>query len=96
MIEVTRERLLEHVPQTDAEISELLMRAFIYRRAWSFAAQGIGDVVPCSGSMHSAATLRVKEFLTRNGHPFSYLDLDRRRRAGGAWHCTSPSATFRC
>src|SRR5206468_2320995 len=29
------------------------------------------------GSVHSAATLRVKEFLTRNGHPFQYLDLDR-------------------
>jgi len=27
--------------------------------------------------MHSAATLRIKEFLTRNSHPFAYLDLDR-------------------
>jgi thioredoxin reductase (NADPH) len=27
--------------------------------------------------MHSAGTLRVKEFLTRNGHPFHYIDLDR-------------------
>ena len=29
------------------------------------------------GSVRSAATLRIKEFLTRNGHPFKYLDLDR-------------------
>src|SRR5262249_15767607 len=29
------------------------------------------------GSMHNAGTLRVREFLTRNGHPFHYVDLDR-------------------
>jgi thioredoxin reductase (NADPH) len=28
------------------------------------------------GSSHSAGTLRVKEFLSRNGHPFQYIDLD--------------------
>ena len=27
--------------------------------------------------MHCAGTLRVKEFLTRNGHPYTYIDLDR-------------------
>ena len=30
-----------------------------------------------SGSNHCSGTLRVKEFLTRNGHPYSYIDLDR-------------------
>ena len=74
VIQVTREALLGLV-QTDAEISEILMRAFIYRRI-ELAAQGIGDVV-LIGSVHSAATLRIKEFLTRNGHPFKYIDLDR-------------------
>ncbi len=73
-IELTREQLLGLI-QTDAEISEILMRAFIYRRV-ELIAQGLGDVV-LVGSMHSAATLRIKEFLTRNGHPFAYLDLDR-------------------
>ena len=34
-----------------------------------------------SGPLHSAGTLRVKEFLTRNGHPFQYIDLDRDRDA---------------
>ena len=29
------------------------------------------------GSTHSPGTLRIKEFLTRNGHPFHYIDLDR-------------------
>ena len=30
-----------------------------------------------SGPNHCAGTLRVKEFLTRNGHPYAYIDLDR-------------------
>jgi thioredoxin reductase (NADPH) len=29
------------------------------------------------GSDHSARTLEVKEFLTRNGHPFTHMDLER-------------------
>jgi thioredoxin reductase (NADPH) len=29
------------------------------------------------GSVRVAATLRIREFLTRNGHPFEYLDFDR-------------------
>src|SRR5437667_360565 len=28
------------------------------------------------GSRHSSGTLRVKEFLTRNGHPHSTIDVD--------------------
>jgi thioredoxin reductase (NADPH) len=74
VIQLTREQLLGLV-QTDSEISETLMRAFIYRRL-ELVAQGIGDVV-LVGSVHSAGTLRIKEFLTRNGHPFGYVDLDR-------------------
>jgi thioredoxin reductase (NADPH) len=61
--------------QTDAEMSEVLMRALIHRRT-ALVAQGIGDVL-LIGSIHSASTLRIKQFLTRNGHPFKYLDLDR-------------------
>ncbi len=59
----------------DAGISELLMRAFILRRV-ALIARGHGDVV-LVGSSHSAATLRIKEFLVRNSHPFTYLDVDR-------------------
>ena len=74
VIELTRDQLLG-VVQTDAAISEILMRAFIYRRL-DLAAHGIGDVV-LVGSVYSAETLRIREFLTRNGHPFAYIDLDR-------------------
>jgi len=74
VIELDREQLLALV-QTDAELSEILMRAFILRRA-ELIAGGFGDVV-LIGSTHCAGTLRVKEFLTRNGHPYQYIDLDR-------------------
>ena len=70
---------LRAVIQTDAELSEILMRAFILRRL-ELIAHDLGDVVVI-GSAHSAGTLRVKEFLTRNGHPFHYVDLDRDRDA---------------
>ena len=74
LIELNREQLLALV-QTDAELSEILMRAFILRRV-ELIAREIGDVVVI-GSMHCRGTLRVREFLTRNGHPFHYVDLDR-------------------
>ena len=74
VIELDREHLLALV-QTDSELSEIIMRAFILRRV-ELIAHGLGDVV-LVGSNHCAGTLRVKEFLTRNGHPYSYIDLDR-------------------
>ncbi len=73
VVELDREHLLG-VIQSDAELSEILMRAFILRRV-ALIARGLGDVV-LVGSNHSAGTLRIKEFLMRNGHPYSYLDLE--------------------
>ncbi len=74
VIELSRDQLLTIV-QTDSELSDILMRAFLLRRA-TLIARGMGDVV-LVGSTHSAATLRIKEFLTRNGHPYAYIDLDK-------------------
>ena len=74
VIELAREQLLGLI-QTDAELSEIFMRSFILRRI-ELITGGYGDVV-LIGSTHSAGTLGVKEFLTRNGHPFHYIDLDR-------------------
>jgi thioredoxin reductase (NADPH) len=73
VVEIPRENVLALV-QADAELSEVLMRAFILRRA-ELLAQGIGDVT-LAGSSYSAETLRIKEFLTRNGHPYTYIDLE--------------------
>lgn len=74
VVQLTRDQMHALI-QTDAEISEVLMRALIHRRV-ALVAQGIGDVL-LIGSVGSGATLRIKQFLTRNGHPFKYLDLDR-------------------
>jgi thioredoxin reductase (NADPH) len=60
--------------QRDSELSEILMRAFILRRV-GLIAHGQSDLV-LVGSRHSAATLRLKEFLTRNGQPYAYKELE--------------------
>jgi thioredoxin reductase (NADPH) len=74
VIELDHQQMLSLV-QTDAELSDILMRAFILRRVELIAA-GVGDII-LIGSTHSASTLRIKEFLMRNGHPYSYIDLER-------------------
>jgi len=74
VIELDHESMLALV-QTDPELGEIFMRAFIFRRL-ELIAHGIGDAV-LIGSVHSPGTLRIREFLTRNGHPYSYIDLDR-------------------
>ena len=74
VIEVNRDHLLALV-QTDSELSDILMRALILRRV-ELIARGAGDVVLVA-SDHCPGTLRIKEFLTRNGHPYAYIDLDR-------------------
>ncbi|HEY1903007.1 MAG TPA: FAD-dependent oxidoreductase [Terracidiphilus sp.] len=58
----------------DAELSDIFMRAFIQRRL-ALITEGIGNLI-ILGSRHSASTLRLREFLTRNGHPYTYIDLD--------------------
>ncbi|HEX3346162.1 MAG TPA: FAD-dependent oxidoreductase, partial [Polyangiaceae bacterium] len=66
---------LRRLIQEDPEISELLMRAFILRRV-ALIAGGVGDAT-LIGSVHSADTLRLQAFLTRNAHPYTYIDVDR-------------------
>ena len=74
LIELDREHVLALV-QTDAELGEILMRAFILRRV-ELVAAGVGNVV-LVGSSNSASTLRIKEFLMRNSQPYSYIDVER-------------------
>ncbi len=66
---------IQQLVQTDVNISQVLMSAFIMRRL-ELIAQSKGDVA-LIGSPHSSGTLRIKEFLTRNSHPYHYLDLDK-------------------
>jgi thioredoxin reductase (NADPH) len=66
---------LRKLVQSDVDLSDLLMRAFLLRRV-DLIAKAYGDTV-LIGSRHSAPTLRIREFLTRNGQPHAYLDVDK-------------------
>ena len=58
----------------DAELSEIVLRAFILRRL-ALINSGYGNVI-LLGSNHSAQTLELRGFLSRNGYPYCYVDLD--------------------
>jgi thioredoxin reductase (NADPH) len=74
LIEIHQEKL-RAIIQTDSQLSDVIMRAFILRRL-QLIEHGFGDVV-LIGSRHSPNTLQLREFLARNGHPYSYVDLER-------------------
>lgn len=74
LIEIERDALLNLV-QTDSELSDIFLRAYILRRL-ELIARSVGELI-LIGSSHSLDTFRIKEFLTRNYQPYSYVDLDR-------------------
>ena len=53
-----------------------LLSGLLFFAELSLVASGTGDVV-LIGSTNSSGTFRIKEFLMRNGHPYSYIDLER-------------------
>jgi len=65
---------LRAVVQTDSQLSELFMRAYILRRV-ALMTTGSSDVI-LLGSTRSAGTLRIQQFFTRNSYPFVNLDID--------------------
>ncbi len=71
---VISEERLRAIIQTDADLSELFMRAYILRRVGLISSQS-GDVI-LLGSSQSAGTLRLQQFLTRNSFPYVYLDVN--------------------
>ncbi len=73
LLELSSEGLRSLIAR-DAELSEIIMRAFILRRL-ALITKHLGNVI-LMGSSHSAATLGLREFLGRNGHPYTYVDLD--------------------
>jgi thioredoxin reductase (NADPH) len=73
LLEISRANL-QHVMQNDAALGELFLRAFILRRVYLIS-NSVGDAV-LIGSSNSADTLRLRGFLSRNGHPFTYLDVE--------------------
>ena len=66
---------LRRLMQTDATLGELFLRMFVLRRAYLIA-NSVGDAI-LIGSSHSSDTLRLRAFLSRNGHPHTYIDVER-------------------
>jgi thioredoxin reductase (NADPH) len=73
VLEIERDHLLT-LMATDAELSDVFLRAFILRRL-QLIDRELGDVV-ILGSNHCSGLLHIIEFLTRNGHPYRMVDLD--------------------
>ena len=71
---VIDEGALRTLVVADADMSELIMRAFILRRV-ALIEEKCGGVI-LIGSSHSSDTLRLREFLARNAQPVAYFDLD--------------------
>jgi thioredoxin reductase (NADPH) len=73
LLEIDRANL-RHIMQTDAALGEIFLKAFVLRRVFLIS-NSVGDAV-LIGSNHSSDTLRLREFLARNGEPHSYLDVE--------------------
>ncbi len=74
VLTIERDELLKLI-QTDTELGDIFLRAFILRRL-ELIEHGVSDVV-ILGSYHCSGTLHIIEFLVRNGHPYSFRDLDK-------------------
>src|SRR5208337_1893634 len=73
LVEIDRVNL-RRIMQTDATLGQIFLNAFLLRRVFQIT-NSIGDAV-LIGSNHSSDTLRLREFLVRNGQPHTYLDVD--------------------
>jgi thioredoxin reductase (NADPH) len=74
VLEIDRPNL-RRIMQTDATLGETFLRAFLLRRVYLIA-HSVGSAV-LVGSSNSGDTLRLREFLTRNGYPYTYIDVER-------------------
>ena len=63
----------------DAELGDILMKAYILRRMLLISEEASNVTV--LGSLNSANTLRLREFLGRNGYPYKFIDLDTDERS---------------
>jgi thioredoxin reductase (NADPH) len=76
--------------QSEPDIAEIIMRAFILRRV-GLLRHGQGAAV-LIGPAHSADTLRLQQFLNRNAYPVRVHDTEQDADAGGFLECFSLSA----
>jgi thioredoxin reductase (NADPH) len=68
------EATVHHLMVTNAELSEIMMRAFILRRVALLEDEEGGTML--IGTRWTAETHGLRQFLIRNAQPHSYLDLD--------------------
>jgi thioredoxin reductase (NADPH) len=71
---VISEESLRTLVISEASLSETIMRAYILRRVAYMQDQTGGLVL--FGARHSRPTLVLRHFLTRNGQPAAYFDID--------------------
>jgi thioredoxin reductase (NADPH) len=74
LLEIGRANL-RRIFETDSTLGEIFLRAFLLRRSYLIG-HSVGDAL-LIGSNHSGDTLRLREFLSRNGHPHTYVDVER-------------------
>jgi thioredoxin reductase (NADPH) len=74
LLEISRENL-QHIMQNDVALGEMFLRTFILRRVYLIENK-VGDAI-LIGSANSSDTLRLRGFLSRNGHPFTYVDVEK-------------------
>jgi thioredoxin reductase (NADPH) len=72
---------LRVIVQTDAELSEIFMRAFILRRMGLISTPN--SEMALIGSRYCGHTLMLREFLARNAYPHFYLDAQADEEAAG-------------
>ena len=70
---------------SEADIGEIIMRAFILRRV-GLIQHASGGVV-LIGAGHAGDTLRLQRFMMRNGYPHRLLDVEADPDAGGFLAC---------
>jgi thioredoxin reductase (NADPH) len=78
---VIDEAALRTLVIVEAELSEIIMRAYILRRV-AFIEEQTGGLV-LIGSQTNADTLGLREFLARNGHPAAYFDVMQHPESAG-------------
>jgi thioredoxin reductase (NADPH) len=65
---------LRELMVTNARLGEIIMRSFILRRV-RMISEGASDLLVV-GSRHCAGTQQLLEFVTRNGYPYHFVDLE--------------------
>jgi thioredoxin reductase (NADPH) len=74
VLELSRDKVLSLMAK-DQELGEIFMEAFVARRLLMIQ-MGEGNVV-LFGARRCPRALALRQFLTRNGHPFTYVDINR-------------------